>query len=147
MASSKESNIIKGLLSGYDKIKFEVDGQLNLEPNTFKISRFFSRKFNLNPPYDGSLQSNLTDNAIIYPSYYFCSPEYEKINYSIHHFSGSWLPSHKRKNKLNLCNKFIIAKFKKNRDKGDLPLANNEKILFTINFSKVVSYSLIIKIK
>lgn len=147
MASSKESTIIKGLLSDYDKINFEVNGQLNLEPNTFKISRFFSSEFNLNPPYNGSLQSNLTDNAIIYPSYYFCSPEYEKINYSIHHFSGSWLPSHRRKNKLNLFNKFIIARFKKNRDKGDLPLTNNEKILFTIKFSKVVSYSLIIKTK
>ncbi len=145
MGASKESDIIKGLLSGYDNIRFEIDGELNLEPNTFKISRFFSSEFNLTPPYDGSKASYLDEKSIIFPSYYFCYPEDKKMNFSIHHFNGSWLPSHSRKNKLNLFNKFILARFKKKQDKGDLPLSHDEKILLTINFSKKTSYSIIFK--
>ncbi|HGM9951496.1 TPA: hypothetical protein ACKRFF_002275, partial [Providencia stuartii] len=67
------------------------------------------------------------------------------INFSIHHFSGSWLPSHRRKDKLKIFNKFIISRFKKSRDKGDYPLLHNEKILLKVNFSKVISYVLISK--
>ncbi|MEY1579355.1 glycosyltransferase family 32 protein [Providencia manganoxydans] len=147
MGASKGSDIIKGLLDDYDNVHFEIDGKLNLEPNTFKISRFFSSKFGLNPPYEGSQESYLTENAIIYPSYYFCSPEDGKINYSIHHFSGSWLPSHKRKDKIKIFNKLILSRFKKSSDKGDYPLVNNEKILLKINLSKKTSYVLIIKNK
>lgn len=147
MGASKESKIIKGLLDDYHSLHFEVDGKLDLEPNTFKISRFFSSEFGLNPPYDGSRESHLTENAIIYPSYYFCSPEDGKKNYSIHHFSGSWLPSHKRKDKIKIFNKLILSRFKKNSDKGDYPLTSNEKVLLKINLSKKLSYVLIIKNK
>jgi len=143
MGSVKGSSVIKGLLSDYDNLNFEVNGELVLEPNTFKISRYFSNEFGLNPPYDGSQESHLAEGVVIYPSYYFCSPEYNKINYSIHHFSGSWLPSHKRKDKLKILNKFIISRFKKSRDQGDYPLSDSEKILLKINFSKIVSYVLI----
>lgn len=136
MGSSKESTIIKGLLSDYDHIHFGVNGELDLEPNTFKITRFFSSRFNLSPPYDGSQESHLTENAIIYPSYCFYSPKIDKINFSIHHFSGSWLPSHKRKDKIKFFNKFVISRLKKNRDKGGYPLAHNEKLLLIINLSK-----------
>ncbi|ELZ5940662.1 hypothetical protein U0L13_002913 [Providencia stuartii] len=147
MGSVKGSSVIKGLLSDYDNLNFEVNGELVLEPNTFKISRYFSSEFGLNPPYDGSQESHLAEGVVIYPSYYFCSPEYNKINYSIHHFSGSWLPSHKRKDKLKILNKFIISRFKKSRDQGDYPLSDSEKILLKINFSKIVSYVLISKNK
>ncbi|CDH34203.1 glycosyltransferase family 32 protein [Xenorhabdus bovienii] len=144
IGAKRKCEIVKELLESYENVKFETKEGLDLEPNTLKITRYFSEKFGLTSPYDGSQTSNLTDNAIIYPSYYFCDPALGKENYCIHHFNGSWLPSHSRKDKLHIS-KLIVTRFIKIRSKGDLPVSSNENLLLNIRVSKTKNYALIFK--
>ncbi|MBN6071201.1 glycosyl transferase [Aggregatibacter actinomycetemcomitans] len=145
MAAQKHNSIIKDLLDEYNDIHFETEVGLDLTPNTFRISEYFKRKFNIIEPYNGENTTKLNEKSIIYPYYYFCTPKEGSENFSIHHFNGSWKPSHERKDKLNIFNKFIISRFKK-RGIGDLPINPNEEILFSIRISTLKSYVLI-KIK
>ncbi|OWO82970.1 hypothetical protein B5C26_08200 [Photorhabdus luminescens] len=145
MGAKVKNPIIADLLSYYKDANFETANGLDLETNTSRISRYFYEKFGLQEPYDGYQTTQLNDKSIIYPSYYFCIPEHELENFSIHLFNGSWLPSHYRKNKLNIFNKFIISRFYKLRDTGETELASNEKILFRLPVSKKKQYVLIMK--
>jgi len=108
-------------------------------------NEYFKNKFNIKEPYNGESTTKINEKSIIYPYYYFCTPRDNFDNFSIHHFNGSWKPSHERKDKFNLFNRFIISRFKK-KGIGDLPITQNEKILFSIRLSNLKSYVLI-KIK
>ncbi|WP_242687979.1 glycosyltransferase family 32 protein [Photorhabdus stackebrandtii] len=145
MGAERRNSIIGSLLKQYNDIHFETPNGLDLETNIIKITRYFSKKFNLLPPYDGTKETHLNHNSIIYPSNYFCTPESGMINFSIHHFNGSWLPSHSRKDKLNIFNKFIISRFIKMRDKGEPLISSKEKILLSIPMLKNKKYVLIMK--
>jgi len=92
MGAQKNDKIIGELLAQYDNLNFiKEDGSLDLTTNTKRITYYFEEKYGLKPPYYGQELTQLEENVIIYPSYYFCVPEENKPNYSIHHFSGSWL--------------------------------------------------------
>ncbi|PHM33083.1 glycosyltransferase family 32 protein [Xenorhabdus innexi] len=148
MGSKVNNPIIADLLSYYTTAEFEKKDGIDLEPNTSRISRYFSEKFGLQAPYDGSQITQLNANSIIYPSYYFCTPEKELENYCIHHFNGSWLPFYSRKNKLNIFNKFIISRFHKLTDTNKTisnEIASNEKILFKFPISKKKQFALIVR--
>ncbi|MDC9614135.1 glycosyltransferase [Xenorhabdus khoisanae] len=145
IGAEKRNSIIGDLLKQYNDIHFETPDGLNLETNIIKITRYFQRRFKLLPPYNGRKETHLEANSIIYPSNYFCTPETGLINFAIHHFNGSWLPSHSRKDKLNILNKFIISRFIKLREKGEPQISSKEKILFSIPFLKNKKYTLIMK--
>ncbi|WP_255619379.1 hypothetical protein [Photorhabdus antumapuensis] len=89
MGDKAGNSIIVDLLSYYKDANFETSNGLDLETNTARISRYFSEKFGLQEPYDGSQATQLHDKSISYPSYYFCTPEHELENFSIHLFNGS----------------------------------------------------------
>ncbi|WP_391529493.1 glycosyltransferase family 32 protein [Photorhabdus akhurstii] len=139
------NSIIADLLSYYENADFETSDSLDLEPNTVRISRYFSEKFGLQAPYNSSERTLLDEKSIIYPSYYFCVPEHELENFSIHLFNGSWCPSYSRKDKLKIFNKFILSRFIKLRDTGEPQVTSKEKILLKIPAPKKKQYVLIIK--
>ncbi len=133
LAAEKGCGIVSDLLAEYDGIPFvQPDGSFDMEPNTFRIARYFSEKFALTPPYDGTRSATLAPGVTIYPTNFFCTPEPGLENYTIHLFNGAWLDKYDRKHYGSL-GRLEFARFKrtKNRD-GKLPLRGGEKLLFTI---------------
>ena len=99
MGAKKDNEIISDLLKDYDNRSFILpNGKKDMTPNTITISNYFADKFKINTNYDGTKVLELTPNSIIYPYWYFCTPKDGEINYSIHHFNGSWLKKKKKKN-------------------------------------------------
>ena len=136
MGAEKNNPIIADLLKDYDSIHFITNGKMDLTTNVLRISKYFEKKFNLNSPYNGNNTTKLDNNVIIYPSYFFCTPENWKENYSIHHFNGSWVDGYNRKNFFKFF-KFRIVKYKKRLDTSNnrYPLLPLEKIIFLISIS------------
>ena len=153
MAAEKNNKIISDLFSEYDNLHFIINGKMDQTTNTKRISEYLRKNFNLKTPYDGTQTTKLCDKHIIYPSYYFCTPEKYKENYSIHHFNGSWLdPSEKKAYSRKLYFKIgdlKLIRFKKKINVSDdnIPLDDNEKILFSFNISKRKKICLIRKVK
>lgn len=142
---SKKHHIISDLLSIYNNLKFEKESGFDLTPNTIRISNYFNKNLNIHPPYDPNNEIKISEKEIIFPYYYFCSPKKNNKNYAIHHFTGSWLPSHSRKDKLSLFNKIIFSRFIKIRDFGQPELKSNEKIICSLKISKLKRYVIILK--
>ena len=91
MGAKKDNKIISDLLGEYDNLRFVDEfGAMDLTPNTQRITNYFEKKYNLKPPYNSDEKVELGNDGVIYPSNYFCTPQKDKINYSIHHFNGSW---------------------------------------------------------
>lgn len=95
MASEKGLEIINELLNYYKERNFvKDDGSYDLTPNTITITNIFERK--------GLKKNNVyqeIQSFALYPSEYFCpidvSTRKKNItvnSYTIHWFSGSWLP-------------------------------------------------------
>lgn len=136
MGAKKQNIIIKDLLDEYDDIHFIVDGKMDQTPNTVRITKYFQKQFSLSEPYNGKKRTNLNEKSVIFPSYFFCTPEDKRENYAIHHFNGSWLDAYKRKDIFKFSN-YKITKFKKlsKFKQEELPVEKNEKILFKYSFS------------
>ncbi|QBY43960.1 glycosyltransferase [Arsenophonus nasoniae] len=144
MGSVPRSDFIYELLNYYKNKKFNNGKKLDLEPNTLKISRFFQKKYNLNPPYDEYEKTELKKGMVIYPSYYFCSPKDGKKNYAIHLFEGSWITTYTRKDKLKLFGKLIFTRFTKKNDNNDsLPLNEREFIILKFKISSNKIYTIL----
>lgn len=142
MGAEPQNHIITDLLAEYDDLHFVEKNSMNLVTNTTRISLYFTKKFGLTQPYDGMQTTLLTEHAVIYPAHFFCTPKFNHENFSIHHFNGSWCPSYDRKDKLTLFG-WTFARLKKQRDTGDLPLSQNEKIVIKLPVSKKKLYVLI----
>lgn len=145
IGSKKNGDIIKDLLDIYMNIKFQNGTNLDLTPNTARITNYFKFKFNIQPPYNKNNTIELSRNSKIYPYFYFCYPEQNNKNYAIHHFSGSWLPSHSRKDKLNIFDKLILTRLIRIRNKGDEPILHNERKLFSTKEKNNKSYILLLR--
>ena len=145
MGASKENSIIKDLLDTYKHKKFIIENKFDLTPNTMLITEFFVKKFNVSQPFLSDNTIHLQEKEIIFPSNYFCEKIDNKENYSIHHFSGSWLLSHTRKDKLKIFNRIFVSRLKKKSDKGELPILSNEKTLFSVKITKKISYLLLLR--
>ncbi len=133
LAAEKGCAIVSDLLAEYDGIPFvNPDGSFDMEPNTTRIARYFSRKFSLHPPYDGSRSVTPAPGVTIYPTNYFCTPAPGLDNYTIHLFNGAWLDKYGRKHYGSL-GRLEFARFKRTHNRaGKLPLREGEKLLFTI---------------
>lgn len=138
MGAEKHNFVVEDLLREYDSIPFIVNGEMDQTTNVTRVANYFSRKFGLKKPYDGSVSTILADGYIIYPSYFFCTPENDNSSYSIHHFNGSWLDSYDRKNLLSFM-RYKLVRFKK-RSAGEgnyLPISSVEQKIMEFDISSV----------
>lgn len=133
LAAEKGSKIISDLLAEYDGIPFVLpDGSFDMLPNTFRITRYFSEKLGMNPPYDPALSVTPTPRVTIYPVHFFCTPEQGAENYTIHLFNGAWLDRYERKRHFRV-GRLEFARFRRTKSKNAmLPLKGGEKLLFMI---------------
>ena len=143
MGSAPGNAIIGRLLSAYDSKSFyKADGSEDLTPNTGLISDLFARDFGLHKPYCADQLYQLSAEAVIYPSFYFCTPEAGKDNFSIHHFNGSWFEEYSRKLLLYLAG-YQLLRLKRNKVRtGELPLKKGERKIALLELSS--RYSLLL---
>lgn len=130
MGAAKGNKIVSGLLAEYNDIEF-VDsyGRLDLKPNTKRISEYLESEYGLKRPYKPTNTTRIMENSIIYPSYYFCTPEPLKPNFSIHHFNGSWLDGYARRNIIRF-GRYTVCLFKdRNKKNRALPLTKHERLI------------------
>ena len=111
IGSEKNNEWIKTLLSDYDNIHFIKNGKMDLTTNVTRITESTIKNYGLNPV--SSYQELGNGIVTMYPYDYFCPKDHytQKINitentYTIHHFSGSWLPKGEMKRRLTK-NKYI----------------------------------------
>ena len=141
MGAEKGNPIVKDLLAEYDNLHFLTNGVMDQTTNTKRISKYFEKEFNLLPPYDGKQTAHLNETSIIYPSFYFCTPEYDKENYSIHHFNASWVDEtekyYSRKQYVRV-GRFRVIRFKKKlgAKSNKISLKKNEKKLLSFSISE-----------
>lgn len=135
--------IVQRLLSAYDtKSFYKADGSEDLTPNTGFISDLFARDYGLRKPYRADQKHQLPEGGCIYPSYYFCTPEAGKENFSIHHFNGSWLEEYSRKLLVYLAG-YQLLRLKRNKVRsGELPLKKGERKIALLGLSS--RYSLLL---
>ena len=143
MGAAPGNAIVRTLLSAYDtKSFYKADGSEDLTPNTGLISDLFARDFGLRKPYSGDQIYHLSADACIYPSYYFCTPEAGKENFSIHHFNGSWFEEYSRKLLVYLAG-YQLLRLKRNKVRtGELPLKKGERKIALFELSS--RYSLLL---
>lgn len=133
MGAEKGNELISDMLAEYDGKTFvRSDGTLDLDTtNTLRISQYFGEKFGLQPPYDGSRTVELAPGMTIFPSWFFCTPEEGRENYSMHLFNGSWLNSYDRKYYGRL-GRLEFARFRRTHKGRVYPLNAGERLLMLI---------------
>lgn len=97
MGACRDNEWIGMLLKDYEYRHFiQNDGKLDLTTNVDVITKLTKEKYNLT--LDGSF-TKFGDNMVLFPFDYLCAKSLKtgevKITdntYTIHHFSGSWLP-------------------------------------------------------
>ena len=110
IAAEKRNKWIELLLKDYDELHFvKEDGSLDLTTNVTRITN--KTKDNYPIALNNTLQK--FDDFVIFPFDYFCAKNWingvvKKTDntYTVHHFSGSWEPKHKRMLK-KVINKII----------------------------------------
>jgi mannosyltransferase OCH1-like enzyme len=113
--AEKENKIIFEMLNSYKDIEFiKSDGSYDLTPSPI-IQTNIMRKHGLKE----NSEIQFVDGAIVYPPSFFCGFDFEKKyisitddNYTVHHYSGSWLPWYKLIKK-NIARKLRSTIFKK----------------------------------
>lgn len=129
--------IIGNLLNLYDKLEFvNSDGSYNQTANPFFFASVFKDFYGIEDTYIKKGRVKILENCWIYPYTYFCTNN--KKAYAIHHYSGSWRPAWRLRNKLAfsfLGKKYLVRKYKYKIKHGlgePMPQHDNEQILFSI---------------
>lgn len=145
MGAIKGNGIIGDLLAYYATARFAASAGPDLLPNTATIAAYFERRFALHRPYAPGAVYRLNPTAVIYPSTHFCTPEPGFESYAVHHFSGSWVETFARRNKLTFFHRLIVARFRRrvSRPDSELPLAPGEKLLFAFNRNGRIVWALL----
>lgn len=133
------SEIVKNLISAYDNEPFiKEDGSYNMTTNPVFFARVMKEKYGLDDVFVTKDRLKITDNAYIYPYYYFATDN--KDAYAVHHYAGNWKPDWRVQEKLSLPigggKRFFVRKYKKNREGEPMPLKKEEKVLFSLKTSK-----------
>jgi len=87
--------LIKELLDIYQSLSFiKLDGELDLTPNTVRITDYLVKNYNLKR---NNTYQELKNGVFLYSHEYFCANDITGLKitnntYTIHHFQGSWLP-------------------------------------------------------
>lgn len=93
MGAEQNNPLVAELLKEYHNIHFiEPNGSFNMSTNTERISNILINKYHVDSNSDR--YQKLGDDIHIYPSDFFCNKSDQ--SYSVHHFSGSWLPLRRR---------------------------------------------------
>ena len=143
IGAKKNNSIVKGLLEHYNSLNFIKKDGLDLTANPYRFAEYFEKKFNLLTPYTKDKILKITDNSHIYPTYFFCTPQKNQPNFTIHFFDGSWLDGFSRREKLRIA-KYKIIRFKRiNNYNNIIPLHNNENIIARIPISKNFFYAIV----
>lgn len=134
MASAPQNPIIGSLLSEYENIHFNQNGVTDLTTNTDRITRHFRKKYALKKSQFNRGRSTLflEENSVIFPYYFFCTPERGFENYAIHHFNGSWVPPGKRKVLTTIRNWRILKFTLKDQESAKSHITNDEKFFVQI---------------
>jgi hypothetical protein len=113
MASEKDNQVIKDLLSDYDNMRFVLeDGSLNLTTNVKTISDYFIKNgIKMNGKYQ------VVNGFHMYPQRYFCTNSIllifnlkPRLNvYTIHHYGGGWGRDGKKNQTLKFRTKRFIV--------------------------------------
>ncbi len=129
--------IIKHLLNVYNELEFiRSDGSYNQTPNPTLFTNVLKKNYNIENTYIKKGRVKITENCWLYPYTYFCTDN--KNAYAIHHYSGSWRPAWRLRDKFSfsfLGQKYLIRKYKYKIKHGvgePMPQHSNEKILFSI---------------
>lgn len=142
MGAKKDSKIISDFLSEYDDIDFIKNGKMDTTTNVTRITKYFEKKFNYTSKNKSDEEFLLEENSIIYPVYYFCTKKDGKVNYSIHHYNGSWVDGYSRKNMFKLGKKQIVRFHRRKKvNNTNYPLLKNEKITHKL---KIMDYEICI---
>lgn len=101
LASERNSRLLNEILESYNNERFiKEDGQLNVYPNTYRITKILVDKYGLET---NNKFQNLEDNIAVYPEIIFSAMDFKTFKnlsddttYTVHHFASSWLPKHVR---------------------------------------------------
>lgn len=142
MGAKKNNKIISDLLSEYDDIDFIINGKMDTTTNVTRITKYFEQKYNYTSKHKANEEFMLDENSVIYPVYYFCTKKDGEINYSIHHYNGSWVDGYSRKNMFKLGKKQIVRFHRRKKvNNTNYPLLKNEKITHKL---KIMNYEICI---
>jgi hypothetical protein len=125
--------IIGDLLAEYASLSLvDRNGNLDLTANTKRMTLYYARRCGLKKPYKTDEPTALDSRSFIYPVHYFCTPEPHKMNFTIHHFNGSWLDGYARRNILNIS-RYTLCVFKDRKMANrSLPLTYTEKLAIMV---------------
>jgi len=145
IASKPNNPIIKGLMDEYQIEKFILeDGSLNVKTNVKRMSEYFSQKFNFQGSTNPEAQSILNERCKIFPSYFFSTPQINKINYSRHHYDGSWHDNFKRKTIFKLFSYKVVLFFRNKTNKPfNVYSYGNEQLLAKFFLFKKVCLTIV----
>lgn len=101
MGARKRNPWIKELLNYYENRRFILsDGRLDMKTNVEVISEITKKRYEIK--LNGKFQI-IGDEIAFFPMEYLCAKEYlsgniqmTKNTYTIHHFSGSWVPKYEK---------------------------------------------------
>ena len=129
--------IIGHILDIYNKLEFvKPDGSYDQTPNPVFFARVMKDFYGINDTYIKKGKVKIKDNCWLYPYTYFCTDN--KNAYAIHHYSGSWRPAWRLRDKWKfrfLGKQYLIRKYKYKIKHGigePMPQSDNEKILFSV---------------
>ena len=98
IGAAPHHEIIGHLLDVYDKLKFiKSDGSYDQTPNTIIFSNVLKDFYGVKNTYVKKNRVKITKNCWLYPYAYFSTDN--KRAYAIHHFSGSWRPAWRLRDK------------------------------------------------
>lgn len=129
--------IIKHFLDAYDELEFiRPDGSYNQTPNPTLFTNVLKKHYNIENTYIKKGRVKITENCWLYPYTYFCTDN--KNAYAIHHYSGSWRPAWRLRDKFSFSffgKRYLVRKYKYKIKHGigePMPQHDNEQILFSI---------------
>ena len=144
MGTTPENNVVNALLEEYNNVPFIKNGIMDETTNTIRITKYFSSKYAFNKPYSGDNTTVLEDKIVIFPYYFFFTPENNKENYAIHHFNGSWIDPYVRKN-LFIIGDYKLVRYKRrpNVEGSYMPLLSNEKKVYEFSIFENRKYCIL----
>lgn len=149
IGSIKNHKIITDMLEIYDNLHFiKPNGRYNLKPIPKRFFDYFSDKYKLKLKNNSDKTIMLEQDVILYPYFYFSPVDKSVKNiHAIHHFADSWQEDWGIRTVIN-SKRFGLHLFKKHKKMAkELPLLNNEELLFYLKLSNKKSIALVKKEK
>lgn len=142
IGAAKDNKIISDLLIEYENIEFIKNGKMNLTTIVTRITKYLQNTYDIKINKKTDEEIKIDENTVIYPIYYFYKKQENKVNYSVHHYMGSWVDGYSRKNMFKLGKKQIVRFHRRKKvNNTNYPLLKNEKITHKL---KIMDYEICI---